>query len=106
VNYGTYTAEDCPLAGCPGKVVYNGNYFCEYWGWVPRGELPEGTCTWAMPHPQTEYADRLLSWKLTGAWEEGEIPDPRDRNNTLWVTHQTEPVDPNPAEQVSADPIK
>lgn len=98
-NFGTYTAEDCPRENCQGKVVYNGNYFCEFWGWDPDGKpLPEGACDWALPHPQTEYADKLLSWKLTGAWEQGEVPDPNDRYNTLWIEHNTEPAKPAESE--------
>lgn len=81
-NYGTYTAEDCPREECPGKVVYNGNYFCEYWGWDPKGKpLPEGACDWALPHPQTEYADRLVSWNISREWE-CELPESYHRHVT------------------------
>jgi hypothetical protein len=81
-NYGTYTAEDCPREGCKGKIVYSGNYFCEYWGYVPEGEeLPEGTCEWALPHPPTEYQDRLVSWNLTREWE-CELPNSMHRHIT------------------------
>jgi len=93
---GTYTDQDCPREGCPGKIVYNGNYLCEYWAWYSdrKVDYDAGECDYGLPHPQTEYQDRLLSWKLTGAWEEGEVPDPNDRYNTLWIEHKSEPVKP------------
>jgi len=93
-NYGTYTGERCPKSGCPGMVVYNGNYFCEFWAWRPSEKYEEGECNWALPHPQTEYADKMVSFRLTGAWEFGEIEDPSDRHNTLWIEYKEEPVNP------------
>lgn len=35
------TGVPCPKRGCPGEVVYNGNYFCEL--------LPHRECDWAAP---------------------------------------------------------
>lgn len=53
----------CPRCGSP--ITYNGNYYCQAWGW--RGLSV--TCNWALPHPQETYEDRLIAWQLTGAWE-------------------------------------
>jgi hypothetical protein len=58
-NEGEPTNEKCPK--CNGKIVYNGNYFCENWG---------DTCNWALPHPQIEMADKKISYSLVGYWEE------------------------------------
>jgi DNA-directed RNA polymerase subunit RPC12/RpoP len=55
MNNGTTTLERCP--DCGGRVIYNGNYFCESWG---------GPCWWALPHPARRRADRDLALRLTG----------------------------------------
>lgn len=76
-NVGRDTGENCPK--CNGSILYNGNYFCEYW---------KETCNWALPHPQTELVDKQISFKLTGEWEEGEKiinGEPR------WIVHEEEP---------------
>lgn len=36
-----FTNVDCPKPNCRGKVVYNGNYFCEFHGY---------SCDWALSH--------------------------------------------------------
>jgi hypothetical protein len=38
----------CPKEGCPGEIVYNGNYFCSLWTY-PFKRLP-GSCNWALSH--------------------------------------------------------
>jgi len=80
---GKYTDQKCPREGCSGKVVYNGNYFCEHWTWRPsrKVDYDAGECDYALPHPQTEYLDRLLSWNLTREWE-CELPDSMHRHTT------------------------
>jgi predicted RNA-binding Zn-ribbon protein involved in translation (DUF1610 family) len=55
MNNGKTTLEKCPE--CGGRVIYNGNYFCERWG---------GECWWALPHPAGKAADRELALRLTG----------------------------------------
>jgi len=100
-QFGTYTAESCPREGCTGKIISNGNYFCEFWTWYPDDkpvDYSAGECDWALPHPQTEYADKMISWRLSGYWEEGEVQDPNDRYNTLWIVHKTEPEKPAESE--------
>lgn len=66
-NHGTPTGHECPKK-CGGKVVYNGNYFCENWTY-PKPKLP-GECDWALPHPQTLRRDQEMAIKLFGFWEE------------------------------------
>jgi hypothetical protein len=39
----------CPK--CVGRVLYNGNYFCEGWG---------SSCTWALAHPSRTKADKAI----------------------------------------------
>ena len=56
---GRLTEERCPE--CGGRIVYNGNYFCEY------RYLPAGSCDWALPHPAREKADQDLAIRLTGS---------------------------------------
>jgi endogenous inhibitor of DNA gyrase (YacG/DUF329 family) len=53
------TLEKCP--DCGGKIVYNGNYFCENLGGEPLD------CHWALPHPPRREADRDLALRLTGS---------------------------------------
>jgi hypothetical protein len=53
---GSLTAERCPE--CGGRIVYNGNYFCEFFG---------SDCSWALPHPTRKKADRELALRLTGS---------------------------------------
>ncbi len=48
-NYGEPTEARCPK--CSGRVVYNGNYFCENWG---------DDCDWALPHPARSKKDRAV----------------------------------------------
>jgi hypothetical protein len=49
----------CPK--CGGRVVYNGNYFCQWWTFTKSGRpLREGECTWALPHPATSDEDRAI----------------------------------------------
>jgi predicted RNA-binding Zn-ribbon protein involved in translation (DUF1610 family) len=55
MNNGKSTLEKCPE--CGGRVIYNGNYFCERWG---------GECWWALPRPARTEADRELALRLTG----------------------------------------
>jgi hypothetical protein len=64
VNPGEYTRVRCPA--CSGKIVYNGNYFCEYWGTVISRQRVGGDCDWALPHPADNDLDRWLSWILSG----------------------------------------
>jgi len=81
---GKYTAEDCPRKGCSGKIVYNGNNFCEFWAWHPDEkpvDYEAGECDYALPHPQVEYQDRLLSWNLDRTWE-CELPESYHRHIT------------------------
>ncbi len=47
---GTTEAIPCPKCG-EAPVVYNGNYFCGYWG--------DG-CDWALPHPARLPRDRVF----------------------------------------------
>lgn len=54
---GRLTLEHCPRPRCGGRIVYNGNYFCEF--------LSDG-CDWALPHPARSKADRELALRLTG----------------------------------------
>lgn len=60
-NHGEPTNEKCP--DCGGKIVYNGNHFCENWG---------TTCNWALPHPQVRLEDKQVSFRLSGFWEPGD----------------------------------
>lgn len=55
------TLERCPE--CSARIVYNGNYFCEYF---------DHYCNWALPHPPRKQADKDLLFWLTGE-------RPRDR---------------------------
>lgn len=83
-NNGDPTNEKCPKCGAP--VIYNGNYFCTYWYYGDNP--PEGSCDWALPHPQTELIDKQISHRLVGYWEEGEKiikGEPR------WITHKEYP---------------
>lgn len=41
---------ECPVCK-DNPVVYNGNYFCDGWGY---------TCHWALPHPATRKRDREI----------------------------------------------
>lgn len=53
-NEGDHTGVRCPRRGCGGEVIYNGNYFCEYWtyrGQPPR-ELEDWECDWALSHDE------------------------------------------------------
>jgi rRNA maturation protein Nop10 len=52
---GRSTLEKCP--DCGGRVIYNGNYFCERRG---------GECGWALPCQARRTADRELALRLTG----------------------------------------
>jgi len=88
-NHGDPTTEKCPK--CGEVVVYNGNYFCTNWTYYSDGssvDTENGECDWALPHPQTELADKQISFRLTGEWEEGEIivnGEPR------WIVHKENP---------------
>jgi hypothetical protein len=49
----------CPKCGVD-YVVYNGNYFCDSWVYRSGGQLAEGECDWALPHPSTTKKDREI----------------------------------------------
>ena len=66
-NSGDLTPEKCPE--CGGNIVYNGNYFCEFWGHVYKGERCGGPCDWALPHPAVRPIDRELAMRLCGDTE-------------------------------------
>lgn len=57
-NEGNHTGVRCPR--CGGEVIYNGNYFCEYW--VYRGRPPRpldnGECDWVLSHDE-EHGDPI-----------------------------------------------
>jgi predicted RNA-binding Zn-ribbon protein involved in translation (DUF1610 family) len=53
---GKATLEKCP--DCGGTIVYNGNYFCQWFG---------DDCDWALPSPPRREADRDLALRLTGS---------------------------------------
>lgn len=58
-NSGTVAADvSCPL--CGQRVIYNGNYFCEDWGFVHNGKRTGGDCDWALPHPAVNDSDRAI----------------------------------------------
>lgn len=61
-NSGFLTPELCPE--CNGRILYNGNYFCEYWGTDINGKRSDGPCSWALPHPQTKKRDKELAKRL------------------------------------------
>lgn len=64
---GKLTEEKCP--DCGGRVLYNGNYFCEFWS----TDSSDVDCAWALSHPQTRLVDKQISWRLQGYWEVGEF---------------------------------
>jgi hypothetical protein len=49
---GTNDTIPCPTTACEGKIVYNGNYFCE--------NFDSGDCDWALPHPVRSKKDRAI----------------------------------------------
>jgi hypothetical protein len=58
-NYGDIVwDEKCP--SCGKQVLYNGNYFCEDWGYTSSddGTRRLGPCDWALGHPATSKKDR------------------------------------------------
>jgi DNA-directed RNA polymerase subunit RPC12/RpoP len=55
-NDGRETEAICPE--CGGKIIYNGNYFCQHWGTVIEGRRIGGPCDWALPHPVTQQRDK------------------------------------------------
>lgn len=67
-NGGQLTDEKCPE--CGSRILYNGNYFCEYWG-VDLEVIGRvgGECNWALPHPQEKLVDKQISFRLGGYWE-------------------------------------
>jgi len=64
-NYGDLTPETCPE--CGGHIIYNGNYFCEFWGTTYQGKRLGGPCDWALPHPSVRPVDRELALRLCGS---------------------------------------
>lgn len=96
-NWGLYTTELCPK--CGGGIMSNGNLFCEFWlGDADTKVWDE--CDWALPHPQTKYADKLISWKIVGYWES------ESRDGERWFTHETEPKRPAPRTRKKVEPAK
>lgn len=60
-NYGDLVRdEECP--DCGKRMLYNGNYFCEDWGYVSEldGQRYGGPCNWALGHPATKKKDRAF----------------------------------------------
>lgn len=60
-----------PDVECPfdqKRILYNGNYFCENFGYESRifsdgktyGERRGGPCDWALAHPATTKVDRKI----------------------------------------------
>ncbi len=45
----------CPM--CGKRVIYNGNYFCEEWGFDHNGERSGGYCDWTLETPATRDYD-------------------------------------------------
>lgn len=66
-NVGDLTPEKCP--SCGGRVLYNGNYACEFWGTTYEGTRLGGPCSWALPHPATSKVDREIALRLDGSVE-------------------------------------
>lgn len=66
-NEGDPTGVRCPR--CGGEVIYNGNYFCEYWAWRgrPPRELERWECDWALGPTDDDLLD------------EGEVVTDEDR---------------------------
>jgi hypothetical protein len=56
---GDLVPEAGPCPSCGSRIVYSGNYFCEYYDWSP-----EPSCTWALSHPATEDEDREICDRL------------------------------------------
>jgi len=52
--------EECPK--CYKRVLYNGNYFCEDWGYTSAydGQHYGGPCDWALGHPARSKKDRAF----------------------------------------------
>jgi hypothetical protein len=57
-NDGIITNVNCP--SCGKRIIYNGNYFCEDWGYVSKRTRYGGDCSWALPHPATSATDRAI----------------------------------------------
>jgi hypothetical protein len=66
-NEGDPTGVRCPR--CGGEVIYNGNYFCEYWVWrgQPPRALENGECEWVLGSTDSDWL------------EPGEVVDPVDQ---------------------------
>jgi len=58
-NDGAIVPEVC-CPQCGKRVIYNGNYFCEDWGYVHKRSRMGGNCSWALQHPATSAADRAI----------------------------------------------
>ena len=73
-NEGDHTGVRCPRSGCGGEVIYNGNYFCEYWTWRGlngRRRLERWECDWALGPTDDDLLD------------EGEVVTAEDR--VVWI---------------------
>lgn len=62
----------CPR--CGGRILYAGNYFCEFWGCSLPGDdgtvtRHGGPCNWAMPHPVRGAVDRAICDRLGIGYE-------------------------------------
>lgn len=44
-----------------GRVIYNGNYFCEFWGHDYEGKRYGGPCDWAMDQKDTKANRRIIA---------------------------------------------
>lgn len=60
------TRVRCPRPRCSGRIVYNGNYFCEFWQPSFLRNPSRGDCDWALPHPASDPLNRWLCWILVG----------------------------------------
>ena len=66
----------CPNAvRCGGRVVYNGNYFCEFWTYPLPARPSAGECNWAMSHNDSTgdpigTRDKLTWTAIQDRWEE------------------------------------
>jgi hypothetical protein len=66
-NDGWLTVEHCP--DCGGRILYNGNYYCEHWGWTKKGIRTRygGSCNWSLPHDvERNEVEQALFDRLCG----------------------------------------
>lgn len=84
---GQYTGETCPE--CGGRITFNGSYLCERWNYdVIRESADEKpdyvtTCDYGVASDvQFTYVDRVLMYRLTGAWHTETVRNGEFRYNT------------------------